>query len=404
VTAPDRIAVIVGAARTPVGRLRGGLSPIRADDLAALPLGELVRRHQIPADELDEVILGCANQAGEDNRNVARMALLIAGLPETVPAVTVNRLCGSGAEAVLQAARAIAAGEGSLYLAGGVESMSRAPWAMQKPASGLPSGPPAIFDTALGWRFPNPKLEARFPLETMGETAENLAEEFSISRDEQDRFALVSHTRALAAEAAGHFADERFAVEVAAADRGKTTTVAIDEGPRADTTLDKLGKLGAAFRKGGTVSAGNSSTLNDGAAALLVCSAARAAQMGWPVLARLAGGATAGVSPRRMGIGPVPATQKALAKAGWSLGDVDRVELNEAFAAQALAVLRELPFHPSIVNVNGGGIALGHPLGMSGARLCGTLAYELRRSGKRRGIVTMCIGVGQGITVLLERD
>ncbi len=396
-----RFPVIVDALRTPIGRLRGGLSSVRPDDLAALPLAELVRRHRVPVEEIDDVVLGCANQAGEDNRNVARMALLLAGLPEAVPGMTVNRLCGSGAEAVMYAARSIAAGEGELYLAGGVESMSRAPWAMQKPSSGLPSGPPAIFDTALGWRFPNPKLEARFPLEAMGETAENLAVEYEISRSAQDAFALRSHERAVAAERSGRLAEERFDV-IVAGEKGTTSTVAFDEGPRDDSTIERLGKLSAAFRKGGTVTAGNSSTLNDGAAALLICSLKRAEEEGWAPLCRIVAGATAGVSPRRMGIGPVPATKKVLARAGWTLGELDLVELNEAFAAQALAVLRDLPLDPEIVNVNGGAIALGHPLGCSGARLVGTLARELKRRDKRRGLATMCIGVGQGISLLLE--
>jgi acetyl-CoA C-acetyltransferase len=395
-------AVVIDALRTPIGRFRGALAGVRPDDLAAVVLAELVRRHRVPADEIDDVILGCANQAGEDNRNVARMSLLLAGLPQSVPGVTVNRLCGSGLEAVLQAARAVAAGQGDLFLAGGVESMTRAPWVMPKAAAPWPNGNVTVYDSSLGWRFPNERMKQLFPLEAMGETAENLAEKFALARGEQDQFALDSHRKAVAAEAAGRFADERIAVPTPGAKKGESVLFARDEGPRDDSTLEKLQRLEPAFRPGGSVTAGNSSTLNDGAAALLVCSAERARKMGWTPLGRVVAGAAAGVDPRYMGIGPVPATCKALQRAGWSLGDVALVELNEAFAAQALAVLRELPLLPERVNVNGGAIALGHPLGCSGARIAATLLHEMRRRGARRGLATMCIGVGQGVAALFE--
>ena len=396
-------AFIVDAVRTPIGRLRGALKDVRADDLAAVALRALLERTRVPVELIDDVILGCANQAGEDNRNVARMALLLAGLPQSVPGLTVNRLCGSGLEAILTAARAIRAGDGDLYLAGGVESMTRAPWAMQKPADGFPSGPPLVFDTALGWRFPNRRLEQLFPLETMGETAENLVARFAITREEQDRFALASHEKAIAAQGAGRFADELCAVEIAQP-KGPPIVVRADEGPRKDSTLAGLARLPPAFRSDGSVTAGNSSTLNDGAAAVLVASEAMVKRLDMRPLARVVAGAAAGVDPRVMGIGPVPATHKVLARAGWSERDLDLVELNEAFAAQAIAVLRELKELPTEkINVNGGGIALGHPLGSSGARITATLLHELRRRGGRRGLATMCIGVGQGIAALFER-
>jgi acetyl-CoA C-acetyltransferase len=395
-------AVLVDALRTPIGRFRGALAGVRPDDLAGLVIRALVERNRVPADEIDDVIFGCANQAGEDNRNVARMGLLLAGLPQSVPGATINRLCGSGLEAILTCARAIRAGEGELFVAGGVESMSRAPYAMPKSGTPWPNGNVTVYDTSLGWRFPTEKMKKLVPLEAMGETAENLVERFAIARAEQDRFALASHESALAAQARGAFADEIVAVDAPGAKKGQTVRVERDEGPRADTTLEKLGRLEPAFRAGGTVTAGNSSTLNDGAAALLVCSAERARKMGWRPLARVVAGAAAGVDPRTMGIGPVPATNRALARAGWSLGDVELAELNEAFAAQALACLRELPIARERVNVNGGAIALGHPLGCSGARIAGTLVHEMRRRGARRGLATMCIGVGQGIAGLFE--
>ncbi len=393
--------VIVDYVRTPIGRFRGSLKDVRADDLAGLVLAELVRRSNVPADEIDEVVLGCANQAGEDNRNVARMALLLAGLPDHVPGVTVNRLCASGLEAVWLAARSIKAGEGDLFLAGGVESMTRAPLVMAKPSAAFPTGPQTLFDTSLGWRFPNDRMKQRFPLEQMGETAENVQAQTGITRDAQDRFALASHQRAVAA--AVKHAEEIVAVEVAGEKRGVSVRFDRDEGPRADSTLEALARLQPAFRPGGTVTAGNSSPLNDGAAALLVCSAARAQEMGWKPLCRIVTGASAGVDPRVMGLGPIPATKKALARAGWSAADLDRVELNEAFAVQALAVMQELGLPEERVNVNGGAIAIGHPLGCSGARLAGTLARELQRSGTRRGLVSLCVGVGQGLSLLLER-
>jgi acetyl-CoA C-acetyltransferase len=356
----------------------------------------------VPADELDDVVFGCANQAGEDNRNVARMALLLAGLPQSVPGLTVNRLCGSGLEALLTCARAIRAGEGELFIAGGVESMTRAPFVMPKSASPWPNGNVTVFDTSLGWRFPNEKMKKLFPLEAMGETAENLVEKYGLTRPEQDEFALESHQKAVAAQAAGRFADELIAVDVPGAKKGETVRFDKDEGPRADTTLVKLGRLEPAFRPGGTVTAGNASTLNDGAAALIVCSEERAKKQGWKPLARVVAGAAAGVDPRYMGIGPVPATHKALARAGWAPSEIALAELNEAFAAQVLACLRELPIARDKVNVNGGAVALGHPLGCSGARITGTLIHEMRRRNLRRGLAAMCIGVGQGIAGLFE--
>jgi acetyl-CoA C-acetyltransferase len=394
-------AVIVDALRTPIGRFRGALKDVRPDDLAGHVIGALVARNRVPADEIDDVVFGCANQAGEDNRNVARMGLLLAGLPQSVPGVTVNRLCGSGLEALLTCARAVAAGEGDLFVAGGVESMTRAPYAMAKSSAPFPNGNVTVYDTSLGWRFPNERMKKLFPLEAMGETAENLQAKYGIAREEQDRFALSSHQKAIAAEKAGRFADERIAIDTPG---GKGATVAFDkdEGPREDTALDKLARLEPVFRPGGTVTAGNSSGLNDGAAALLVCSAERARRMGWKPIARVVAGAAAGVDPRTMGIGPVPATKKALARANWSLDAVDLAELNEAFAVQVLSVLRELALPEEKVNVNGGAIALGHPLGCSGARIVTTLVHEMRRRGARRGLATMCIGVGQGIAGLFE--
>lgn len=402
-------AWVLAAVRSPIGRYRGALKDVRPDDLLGQVIAALVKKTGIDAAQIDDVIAGCANQAGEDNRNVARMALLLAGLPQSVPGVTVNRLCGSGLEAVLQASRAIAAGQGDLYIAGGVESMTRAPLVLGKPDTAFVGGNQTMFDSSLGWRFPNPRLAQLFPLEAMGETAENLVERYKIGRDEQDRFALRSHQRAVAAQAAGWFADEIVPIQTPALGKERPAqTVSSDEGPRADSSLEKLAKLGAAFRSGGSVTAGNSSTLNDGAAALLLGSPAAAARLGLRPLARVVGGAAAGVDPRYMGIGPVPALRKLEARTGVSLSDVSRFELNEAFAAQALAVLRELPELPESlwgerVNVCGGAIALGHPLGCSGARITTTLLHELRRSGGRYGVATMCIGVGQGVAALFER-
>ena len=393
-------AVIIDAVRTPVGKLRGALSGVRPDDLGAYVIEQLLRRS--PAVEpaaVDEVFFGCANQAGEDNRNVARMSLLLAGLPEHVPGVTVNRLCASGLEAAVQASRAIRLGEMDLCIAGGVESMTRAPWAVAKPTEGFAGGSLQTYDTALGWRFPNPKMAQRFPLESMGETAENVAAKYRIPRAKQDEFALRSHQRALAAQEAGRYRAELLPVTVP----GKQALVVErDEGPRADTSMEKLSKLKAAFRDGGTVTAGNSSSLNDGAAAILLASARKAAELGLKPIARVVAAASAGVDPREMGMGPVPATQKALKKAELSVGKLDLVELNEAFAAQSLAVIQELKLDPERVNVDGGAISMGHPLGMSGARILGHLAHALRRRGGRYGLATLCVGVGQGVSVIIE--
>jgi len=402
-------ALVLAAVRSPIGRYRGALKDVRADDLLGQVIAALVAKTGIDPAQIDDVIAGCANQAGEDNRNVARMALLLAGLPQSVPGATVNRLCGSGLEAVLQASRAIAAGQGDLYIAGGVESMTRAPLVLGKPDTAFVGGNQTMFDTSLGWRFPNPAMARLFPLEAMGETAENLVERYQISRSDQDAFALRSHQRAVAAQAAGWFGSEIVPITTPAQGKERPAqTVSVDEGPRADSSLEKLGKLGAAFRAGGSVTAGNSSTLNDGAAALLIGSPAAAARLGLRPLARILGGAAAGVDPRYMGIGPVPALRKLVNRTGVSLSEVSRFELNEAFAAQALSVLRELPELPESlwqerVNVCGGAIALGHPLGCSGARIATTLVHELRRCGGRYGIATMCIGVGQGLAALFER-
>ena len=400
-----RQAFVLGAVRSPIGRFRGGLKDVRADDLLAQVLAALVQRTQVPPETIDDVIAGCANQAGEDNRNVARMALLLAGLPQSVPGVTVNRLCGSGLEAVLQASRSIMSGEGDLYIAAGVESMTRAPLVMGKPDVAFPNGNTTLFDSSLGWRFPNPKMAQLFPLEAMGETAENLAERYQISRAEQDQFAQRSHERALAAQASGRFDDELVAITLPPPGKGQPAALLQkDEGPRGDCTVEKLAKLAPAFRTGGSVTAGNSSTLNDGASALLIGTLERAQQLGLKPLARVMGGHAAGVDPRYMGIGPVPAVRKLCARLGVALSDIARTELNEAFAAQSLAVLRELPeLSPDRVNVLGGAIALGHPLGCSGARVATTLIHELRRSGSRYGLATMCIGVGQGIAALFEK-
>lgn len=397
-----RDVYICAAVRTPIGRLRGALASVRPDDLAGGTLRALLERTSLPGDAVDEVILGCANQAGEDNRNVARMALLLAGLPQSVPGVTVNRLCASGLEAVIQGARAVALGDADVVVAGGVESMTRAPWVMAKPEVGFPIGGATLYDTSLGWRFPNPRMEALFPLEQMGETAENVAERYGISREEQDAFALASHQRAVAAQHAGIFAEEIVPVEVPQR-KGPPQVVDTDEGPRADTTAERLAQLRPAFRQGGTVTAGNSSTLNDGAAALLLASEQAVRQHGLTPLARFRGGAAAGVDPRVMGIGPVPAVRKLLGHHGVQAHEFGRVELNEAFAVQGLACLRDLELDPARVNVHGGAIALGHPLGSSGARILTTLVHELRRSGERLGLATLCVGVGQGVAALVER-
>ena len=385
--------MILSGVRTPVGRYGGVLSGERPDDLASLVIREAVDRAGVDAAEIEDVYFGCANQAGEDNRNVARMASLLAGLPESVPGVTVNRLCASGLSAIVSACHAVAAGEGDIYVAGGVESMSRAPFVFAKPEHGFPRGDRTVYDTTLGWRFPNPRLEKLFPLESMGETGENVAERYGVSRGEQDAFGLQSQRRWAAAEEAGRFADEL--VPVGEAVR--------DEHPRPDTDESKLAALKPAFRKDGTVTAGNSAGINDGAAAVVVASEERARTLGVQPLGSFVSSAVAGVDPRVMGIGPIPAVRKALARGGVEVSELDLVELNEAFASQSLVVIRELGLDPKKVNVNGGAIALGHPLGMSGARLVVTLLHELRRRGGRYGLATLCVGVGQGQAALFER-
>ena len=385
--------MILSGVRTPVGRYGGVLSEVRPDDLAALVVREAVERAGVDGAEIEEVYLGAANQAGEDNRNVARMAALLAGLPDSVAGMTVNRLCASGLSAIVAACHAIQAGEGDLFVAGGVESMSRAPFVFGKPEHAFPRGDQTVYDTTLGWRFPNSRMEQLIPLESMGETGENVAEEYGVSREEQDAFALQSHRRWAEAEAAGKFAEELVSVNGARR----------DEHPRPDTSEDKLAALKPAFRKDGTVTAGNSSGINDGAAALVVASEEKARELGAEPLANFVGAAVAGVDPRVMGIGPVPAVRKLIDRAGVAVEDVDLVELNEAFASQSLVVIRELGLDPDKVNVNGGAIALGHPLGMSGARLVVTLLHELRRRGGRYGLATLCVGVGQGQAALFER-
>ena len=386
-------AVILSAVRTPIGRYGGVLAGERPDDLAALVIREAVARAGVPVDEIEDVYFGAANQAGEDNRNVARMAALLAGLPQEVAGVTVNRLCASGLSAVVEACHAIRAGSGDLFVAGGAESMTRAPFVYAKAERAFGRGTQTGWDTTLGWRFPNPQMEAMFPLESMGETGENVAEQFEVSREDQDAFALESHRRWAAAHEAGRFDDEL--VPVGDVER--------DEHPRPDSTLEKLASLRPAFREGGTVTAGNSSGVNDGAAALVIASEERAQELGVEPLGRFVASAVAGVDPRIMGIGPIPAVRKVLARAGLEVGDLDLVELNEAFASQSLQVIRELGLDPERVNVNGGAIALGHPLGMTGARLVVTLLHELRRRDAKRGLATLCVGVGQGQAAVFER-
>jgi 3-oxoadipyl-CoA thiolase len=396
-------ALIVDAVRTPFGRHGGALAPVRPDDLAALTLRAVLERSGVPGGDIEDVILGCANQAGEDNRNVARMAALLADLPEHVGGSTVNRLCGSGLEAIASAARAIALGEAGAYLAGGVESMSRAPFVVPKPTRAYPTGPVEMVDTTLGWRLVNPRMEAMGHTDSLGITAENLAREHDITREEQDAFALRSHAKAIAAGDAGRFADEL--VPVGVPGRHGTMVVDADEVPRRDSTLEDLARLRPAFARGGSVTAGNSSTLNDGAGAVLLVSPDYAAAHGLTPLARVRSIGTAGVAPRIMGIGPVPAAAKALERAGLGMSDVGLVEVNEAFAAQVLAVLRVWGMDPEDprLNVNGGAIALGHPLGASGARIVATTVHELRRRGDVQfALVSMCIGVGQGIALVLE--
>lgn len=393
-------AFIIDAVRTPVGRHSGALARVRPDDLAAVAIRAAVERSGIDPASIDDVVLGCANQAGEDNRNVARMAALLADLPVEIAGQTVNRLCGSGLQAVNAAAHTIAAGDGDLFIAGGVESMSRAPYAMLKAEEGYARGAPAIADTVLGWRFTNPRFPDHWTI-GLGETAENIAEKYGITRDAQDEFALRSQRNAGAAMRAGLFRDEMVAVEIAGK-KGAITIVDADEHPRPDTTKEQLQKLQPSFRKGGTVTAGNASGLNDGAAALILVSGERLQELNAKPLARVVASAVAGVHPHFMGLGPVPATQKVLQRAGLSLNDVALIEMNEAFAAQCLGCMRDLDVDPDIVNVNGGAIALGHPLGCSGARITTTLIHELKRRGGGYGLATMCIGVGQGISTLFE--
>lgn len=396
-----RQAVIVHALRTPIGKYGGALRDVRPDDLGALVIKALIEKTGIDARMIDDVMWGCANQAGEDNRNVGRMSALLAGLPNSVPANTINRLCGSSLDAIIQASRAIWCGDAEAIIAGGVESMSRAPYSIAKNQT-TTFGNLTAFDTALGWRYPNPKMEKMFPLEAMGETAENVAEKYGISREEQDEFALASHAKAVAAQKNGTFNDELIAVELPSK-KGEPAVVQQDEGPRADTTLEKLAKLSPAFRKGGTVTAGNSSSLNDGAAGVVMMSEERATQLGFKPLGRIVSTGIAGVDPRFMGIGPVPATLMALKKAGLTIADIDVIELNEAFAAQSIAVIRDLQIPIQKLNPNGGAIALGHPLGCSGARIMTTLLHEMQRRSARYGLATMCIGVGQGVAVVVER-
>lgn len=393
--------VLCNALRTPIGRFQGGLSSVRPDDLLAHVFRAVLDQSGLDPALLEDVFAGCANQAGEDNRNVARMASLLAGVPQQVGGVTVNRLCASGLEAVNQAYRAASVGDGSAFLAGGVESMSRAPYSLPRGPQMPKAGNFTAWDTSLGWRYPNPKLEALFPLEAMGCTAENIVEEMGISRQDQDAYALGSHEKALAAQDGGAFDDEIVPIE-ARVSRKETRLIAADEGPRRGSTLDKLSRLRPAFRDGGSVTAGNSSTLNDGAAALLVCTADFAREQGLTPMARLVSCASAGVDPTTMGYGPVPASQKALHRAGLSVTDLDLVELNEAFAGQSLGVIRRLGLDEATVNVNGGAIALGHPLGCSGTRILTTLLHAMKHRGGRYGLATLCVGVGQGVSTIVE--
>jgi 3-oxoadipyl-CoA thiolase len=386
-------AVVLSGVRTPIGRYGGALSGVRPDDLAATAIAAAVERSGVDPASIDDVYFGAANQAGEDNRNVARMAALLAGLPESVAGVTLNRLCASGLSAVVSACHAINAGDADVVIAGGVESMSRAPLVMAKPDKAFPRGDRTVYDTTLGWRFANPRLEEMFPLESMGETGENVAERWGVSREDQDAFALRSQQRWAAASEAGRFDDELVAVG----------DVTVDEHPRPETTAEVLAGLKPAFRKDGTVTAGNASGINDGAAALVITSEEKARELGADPLGAFVGSAAAGVDPRVMGVGPIPAVRKLLERTGIAATDIDLVELNEAFASQSLAVVRELGLDEDRVNVNGGAIALGHPLGMSGARLVVSLLHELRRRDGRYGLATLCVGVGQGVAALFER-
>jgi 3-oxoadipyl-CoA thiolase len=394
-------AVIVSGVRTPIGRYGGSLKDVRPDDLMALVIAEAVRRAQIDGDSIEDVLVGCANQAGEDNRNVARMSLLLAGLPVQVAGQTINRLCGSGLQAVISAGQAIQTGMGDVFVAGGVESMTRSPFVMGKADAGF-SRNMKLEDTTLGWRFINPKLTALHQPYSMGETAENVAEKYGISREEQDAYALRSQQRAVAAQQSGRFAAEIVPVTIPQK-KGEPITVAIDEHPRADSSLEKLAMLKPVFRKGGSVTAGNAAGINDGAAALVMMSLSRAQKLGLRPRARVIASAVAGVDPAYMGLGPIPATRKVLQRTGLSIKDIDVIELNEAFAVQVLQCKRELEIDEEKLNVNGGSIALGHPLGCSGARLVVTLVNELERRNGRYGLATMCIGVGQGIAAIIER-
>jgi len=396
-----REAVIVEAVRTPMGRHSGILKDVRTDDLAAYIIAKMVAKTGINKEEIEDVYFGCTNQAGEDSRNVARNASLLAGLPYTIPGATVNRLCGSGLEAINQAGRAVETDHGDLFVAGGVESMTRGPWVMGKPANPFQRGDVQMYDSSLGWRFPNKRMGELYSLINNGETAENVADKYQISREDQDKLALASHQKALKAQQEGRLKDEIVPFEIV--QRGKTIVHEKDEGPRSDTTLEILAGLQAAFKKGGSVTAGNSSPLSDGAAALLVTTPQKAEQLKLKPLARIVASASAGVHPNYMGIGPIPATQKALKRAGLTIEQIDLVEINEAFASQVLACARELGIDLNKLNVNGGAIALGHPLGMSGARLITMLSHELERRDGRYGLATMCIGVGQGIATIIER-
>lgn len=401
-----REAVLVEAVRTPIGNHGGALSAVRPDDLAALVISEVVERAGLDPETIEEVYFGCANQAGEDNRNVARMATLLAGLPVSVAAVTFNRLCASSLNAINAAARAIKVGEGDVFIAGGVESMSRAPWVLPKAESAFPWGNLTAWDTTIGWRFPNKKLKEAFGNEGMGETAENIFDDTHISREEQDAFALESHRRALDAIDSGRFAEEVVAVTIPQR-KGDPLVVDMDERPRRDTSMEKLARLRPAFRSSGTVTAGNASGVNDGAAAVLLMSAEKAEASGLKPLVRVVSSAAAGVMPRTMGYGPIPATRKALERAGLQIDDIGLVELNEAFAVQALAVMKELGLKHEITNVNGGAVALGHPLGCTGARIVTTLVHEMRRRAPQEkrpyyGLATLCVGVGQGEATLFE--
>lgn len=394
-------AVIVGALRTPMGRHGGILKDVRTDDLGAYIIAKLIDKTGIDKEEIEDVYFGCTNQAGEDSRNVARNASLLAGLPYTIPGATVNRLCGSGLEAINEAGRAIQTDHGDLFVAGGVESMTRGPWVMAKPSNAFQRGDVTLYDSSLGWRFPNPRMGELYSLINNGETAENVAEKYQVHRQEQDEFALGSHLKAVKAHEEGRLKDELVPFEMAQR-KGSPLVYDKDEGPRADTSLEKLGALQPAFKKGGTVTAGNSSPLSDGAAALLLTTPQKAEQLKLKPMVRIVASAAAGVHPNYMGIGPIPATQKALKRAGLTIDQIDLVELNEAFASQVIACIRELGIDPKKLNVNGGAIALGHPLGCSGARLMTTLIHEMKKRGSRYGLATMCIGVGQGIATVVE--